>query len=308
MARKRAHEHADERWLLTYADMITLLMALFMVLFSMAVVNKGKFDELARSLRESFAGPLDRGGTSILNVGTANPAAQAKSEINSTPQPIQASSDRLLKESQQRQLASAQAVVQAKGLEAAQARDLEQAKAEVDAKIHELGLDDKVSTQINSKGLVIRLVTDKVLFDLGSSTIRPAAFPLLSSVARVVNSIGTNPIRVAGHTDAVPYRNDPHGNQRLSGDRAEAVLFFLEDHGFSVLRHRDTASEGFGSLQPLIKNDPQTGSGPRNRRVEVVVQRINYLKRAQSEAMGPLGSTPAGAVPTFDSVAPKITP
>ncbi len=308
MARKRAHEHADERWLLTYADMITLLMALFMVLFSMAVVNKGKFDELARSLRESFAGPLDRGGTSILNVGTSNPTAQAKSEINSTPQPITASSDKLLKESQQRQLATAQAVVQAKGLEAAQARDLAQAKAEVDAKIHALGLDDKVSTQINAKGLVIRLVTDKVLFDLGSSTIRPAAYPLLSSVAHVVNSIGTNPIRVAGHTDAVPFRNDPHGNQRLSGDRAEAVLFFLEDHGFSVQRHLDTASEGFGSLQPLIKNDPQTGSGPRNRRVEVVVQRINYLKRAQSEAMGPLGSTPAGAVPTFDSVAPKITP
>ena len=98
MARKRAHEHADERWLLTYADMITLLMALFMVLFSMAVVNKGKFDELARSLRESFAGPLDRGGTSILNVGTSNPTAQAHSEIDSTPQPIQAASDKLVKE------------------------------------------------------------------------------------------------------------------------------------------------------------------------------------------------------------------
>src|SRR4051812_21664924 len=308
MARKRAPEHADERWLLTYADMITLLMALFMVLFSMAVVNKGKFEELARSLRESFAGPLDRGGTSILNVGTSNPTAQAHSEIDSAPQPIQAASDKLVKESLQRQLASAQAVVQAKGLEAAQARDLEEAKAAVDAKIHELGLDDKVSTQINSKGLVIRLVTDKVLFDLGSSTIRPAAYPLLSSVAKVVNGIGTNPIRVAGHTDAVPFANDPHGNQRLSGDRAEAVLFFLQDHGFSVQRHLDTASEGFGSLQPLVKNDPQTGSGPRNRRVEVVVQRINYLKHAQSEVMGPLGSNPAGAAPTIDSVAPKITP
>ena len=125
---------------------------------------------------------------------------------------------------------------------------------------------------------------------------------------KVVNGIGTNPIRVAGHTDAVPFRNDPHGNQRLSGDRAEAVLFFLEDHGFSVQRHLDTASEGFGSLQPLVKNDPQTGSGPRNRRVEVVVQRISYLKHARSEAMGPLGSNPAGAVPSFDSVAPKITP
>jgi chemotaxis protein MotB len=308
MARKRAHEHADERWLLTYADMITLLMALFMVMFSMAVVNKGKFDELARSLRESFAGPLDRGGTSILNVGTSNPTAQVESEIESPPQPIQASSDKLVKERLERQLKTAQALVAAKGLEAAQAHDLEQAKAQVDTKIHELGLDDKVSTQVNSQGLVIRLVTDKVLFDLGSATIRPAAYPLLTSVAKVVNGIGTNPIRVAGHTDAVPFRNDRHGNTRLSGDRAEAVLFFLEDHGFDIHRHGDTASEGFGSLQPLVRNDPTTGAGPRNRRVEVVVQRVNYLKRAESEAMGPLGSSPVGASPQINTAVPKITP
>ena len=58
--RKRAHEHADERWLLTYADMITLLMALFMVLFSMAVVNKGKFEELAKSLQRELRRPTRR--------------------------------------------------------------------------------------------------------------------------------------------------------------------------------------------------------------------------------------------------------
>ena len=104
--------------------MITLLMALFMVMFSMAVVNKGKFDELAKSLKESFAGPLDRGGTSILNVGTSNPTAQANSELSSPPNPIQASNDKLVKERLERQLRTAQAMVAAKGLEAAQAHDL----------------------------------------------------------------------------------------------------------------------------------------------------------------------------------------
>ena len=85
MARKRdARAHADERWLLTYADMITLLMALFMVLFSIAVVNKGKFDELARSLREAFDGPLDRGGTAVLNVGSNNPVQTSNSELNAS--------------------------------------------------------------------------------------------------------------------------------------------------------------------------------------------------------------------------------
>jgi chemotaxis protein MotB len=288
--------------------MITLLMALFMVMFSMAVVNKGKFDELAKSLRESFAGPLERGGSSILNVGTPNPTAQANSEISSVPQAIQANNDKLVKERLERQLRTAQAMVSAKGLEAAQARDLAAAKAAVDAKIHELHLEDKVKTEINSKGLVIRLITDKVLFDVGSSTIRSAAGPLLTSVARVVNGIGTNPIRVSGHTDAIPFANDPHGNNRLSGDRAQAVLYFMEDHGFDVNRHRDTAFQGFGSLDPLVPNDPATGAGPRNRRVEVVVQRINYLKAAEREAQGPLGSLPAGAAVDVGTVVPKITP
>src|SRR6478672_5529984 len=84
MPKKRETSHADERWLLTYADMITLLMALFMVMFSIAVVNKGKFDELARSLREAFNGPLDRGGTAVLNVGSNNPVQSSNSELDST--------------------------------------------------------------------------------------------------------------------------------------------------------------------------------------------------------------------------------
>jgi len=308
VARKRAHEHADERWLLTYADMITLLMALFMVLFSMAVVNKGKFEELAKSLRESFSGPLANGGNSILSVGTPNPTAQAASELNSIPQPIQPSDTKLVAEEQERRARTAAALMQAKGLEAAQERDLERAKAAVDAKITALGLDEKVKTQITSQGLVIRLVTDKVLFDVGSATIRPPAYPLLTSVARIVNTIGRNPIRVGGHTDAIPFKGDPHGNDRLSGDRAGAVLFFLMDHGFDRDRHPDTAFQGFGSMVPLVKNDPATGAGPRNRRVEVVVQRINYLKRAEAAAMGPLGAAPAGSGPDIGTVVPKIEP
>ncbi len=309
MARKRAHEHADERWLLTYADMITLLMALFMVLFSMAVVNKGKFEELAKSLRESFAGPLDHGGNSMLNVGTDEPdgAGPLRGRTRSRSR-SRRRSEKLVAERRARERRTATAISQAKGLEASQNRDLERAKAAVDAKIKALGLDQKVKTQINSQGLVIRLVTDKVLFELGSSTVRPAAYPLLASVARIVNTIGTNPIRVGGHTDAVPFKNDPHGNDRLSGDRAGAVLFFLEDHGFDRGRHPDTAFQGFGSVQPLVKNDPTTGAGPRNRRVEVIVQRINYLKRAEAAAMGPLGAAPAGTGPEIGTVVPKIAP
>ena len=66
--------------------------------------------------------------------------------------------------------------------------------------------------------------------------------------------------------------------------------------------------QGFGSMVPLVPNDPTTGAGPRNRRVEVVVQRINYLKRAEAAAMGPLGAAPGGTGPNIGTVVPKIAP
>jgi chemotaxis protein MotB len=305
VGRKKEHAHADERWLLTYADMITLLMALFMVLFSMAVINKGKFDELARSLRESFNGPLDRGGTAVLNVGSDNPSASAQSELSSVPNPVMA--DANLKRALAQRALNAQAISDAQKLGAIEDKSLQAAKQAIDKKVADLKLQDKVQTQITSKGLVIRLITDKVLFDIGSSTIRPEAYPLLQTVAEAVNTVQHNPIRVNGHTDAIPFAGDPFGNERLSVDRALAVFIFMQEHGFSVARHADSASGGFGARDPIVKNDPVTGAGPKNRRVEVIVQRLNYVAEAQAQANGPIGASPAGGVGVVPS-AVKITP
>jgi chemotaxis protein MotB len=290
MAKKREHAHADERWLLTYADMITLLMALFMVLFSIAVVNKGKFDELARSLREAFAGPLDKGGNSVLNVGTDNPTASAPSQIDSMPQPIEPSS----RKSGADTSANAHAIARAQALDTAQERSLDAAKAVIDRRVSELGFEKQVSTQINSQGLVIRLITDKVLFDVGSSRIRPEGYPLLQVVTDAVQRLGSNPVRVNGYTDAIPYVGDPFGNERLSTDRALAVFIFMLQHGFSLKQHPDAGSGGFGDRDPVVPNDAHTGAGPRNRRVEVVVERINHVKDVQDQISGPLGLNPGG--------------
>ena len=245
MARKRAHEHADERWLLTYADMITLLMALFMVMFSMAVVNKGKFDELAKSL-QARASPARStgGGTSILNVGTSNPTAQANSELSSPPHPIQA---------EQRPAASkdepssgswrtAQAIVQAKGLEAAQARDLQQAKDAGRPKIRELGLDgqgrdgDQLEGPRDPPDHRQGAVRHRLVHDPARGA--PAAE--LRRAGRERHRHEPDPRRGAHGRRAVP-RTTRTATSGLSGDRAEAVLFFLAGPRFqrpSPPRHR----------------------------------------------------------------------
>jgi chemotaxis protein MotB len=298
MAKKKEAAHADERWLLTYADMITLLMALFMVLFSIAVVNKGKFDQLAKSLRESFAGPLGSGANAILQ--TNNPAptsAAAAAPAADTPVPP-------LGARAQRGAADAAAMRNAKAFAGAQDRNLKDVKVRVDNTIQTLGYAGKVNTILTDKGLIIRLITDKVLFDVGSSQLKPAAYPLLGAVAKAVDSVAGNPIRVNGHTDAIPFQGNVYGNLLLSGNRAFAVYTYIAGHGFSMARHHDSAYMGFGSQQPLVANDRATGAGPKNRRVEIIVERIDYVLKTQKAVNGPLGADPNA----IGGVSPNITP
>ncbi len=291
MAKKKRHtEHADERWLLTYADMITLLMALFMVLFSMSVVNEGKFEELSKSLKQSFSGPLSTGGKSVLDVGARNPIVatkQSESEreiapaISGRPSP-----------------AVTKAVTAANARATQQDETLEAARREIEAKVRALGLQDKVQARIDARGLVIRLVTDEVLFAVGRAEIRADAIPLLATVAHAINGVDGNPIRVEGYTDALPF-GDRFGNDELSAARAFSVWKALVTHGFDDARHPDSAHVGFGPRNPAFPNGAD-GAEPRNRRVEVVVLRVDHGRRAARLAQ-------AGA-PAHEALAPAAPP
>ena len=296
MARKQRHApHADERWLLTYADMITLLMALFMVLFSMSVVNKGKFAELARSLKESFSGPLQGGGKSVLEVGGRNTTfRQARSELKS---------DSFLEQERQRATARSQAVRHFDALAARQDRSLHKAERQIKARARQLGLERKVVTTIDSRGLVIRLVTAKELFDVGSAEVNPRAVPLLATVARAIDAVAGNPVRVEGFTDARPY-GSRHGNDDLSGDRARNVFYVLTDHGFDRTRH-DSGYSGFGATHFLVPSNPYDAA---NRRVEIVVQRVDYETRTRRALDGPLGPEVGAGTPGAEPGSPEIAP
>jgi chemotaxis protein MotB len=301
MARKREHSHADERWLLTYADMITLLMALFMVLFSIAVVNKGKFDELAKSLREAFNGPLDRGGSAVLNVGSDNPVQSANSELDATQATFA-----LKQQAKAAKSAAVSRVVmqRAEALQAAQDRSLQDAKAAVDARARALGLQSQVHTEINERGLVIRLLTDKILFGLGATDVKPEAVPLLATIAAAIDQV-PNPIRVEGHTDRVPYAGDRYGNWRLSVLRAVSVLEVLGDHGLHLAHREDVAPDGFGDTEPLVAYGDSLAQ-PLNRRVEIVVLRQDYVQQAEQAASGAIGSDPTGLA--SDGSTPYVQP
>jgi chemotaxis protein MotB len=258
-ARRRrggAAEHEnEERWLLTYADMITLLMALFMVLFSLANVNQAKVKALSKSLNEAFSGKILPGGEALQQTG-----AQKKSETPSPEPPIPAISA-MVGDAAQQDNAAAQKKEE---------DDFERIKRAIDQYAREHGLESQVETTITQRGLVIRLLTDRVLFDSGEAVLKPQAAPILSRVADLIGLGGEHDVMVEGHTDSVPIRDSVYEtNWELSTARASRVVRFLIASGAAKMR---LGATGYASLHPIADNATETGRS-RNRRVEVVLLR-----------------------------------
>jgi chemotaxis protein MotB len=248
------HEN-DERWLLTYSDMITLLMALFMVLFSISSVNTSKFESLQRAMQDAFSGKILSGGKSIQQTGSDTDASRPAA----TP-PIPA----IQAITQQLDAASKSKASQREN------ENFQALKQKIDAYARSKGLTAKLQTTVARRGLVIRLLTDKVLYDSGSANLNAAATPLLDRIAQLLRTEFEHPIVVEGHTDDQPISTGSYPtNWELSAARATAVVrFFIRDH---VAAGRLAAS-GYGAMHPLTTNATAAGRA-RNRRVEIVLAR-----------------------------------
>jgi chemotaxis protein MotB len=265
-SRRRRGAHAeeehenDERWLLTYADMITLLMALFMVLFSISSVNISKFVTLQHSLQDAFSGRILPGGRSIKESGGSTTATQV---AENTPT-IKSSA------------AEAAASKAAKAAAAAQAAKVEQEsfkklKERVDEYTRAHGLSSKVSTIVTKDGLVIRLLTDKLLFASGSAAVEAPGRPLLAKVGTLLRAENQHEIRVRGFTDPVPIHTAAFpSNWELSAGRAASVVRAFAQAGVAAERME---AVGRASLDPLTTNATAAGRA-RNRRVEVLLPRV----------------------------------
>jgi chemotaxis protein MotB len=296
MARKKQHaaEHPDERWLLTYADMITLLMALFMVLYAMSMVNKTKFEALRLTLKQSFSGAILTGGSSILDHGAVSSSqTQAQSDLQGkdsavpdafAPAPV-------TKDAQAAGTAQANAGA-ARKAELAQESQLEAAKAKVVRAIHASHLEGKAKAFIDRRGLVIRLVTDQVLFGLGSYELRPQAGPLLTHIAKAIEPL-PNAVHVEGYTDSLPC-SCTFGNYGLSFNRAQTVLDFMGGSGFTIGDRHDAVAVPYGARHPLSPNSATAGN-PRNRRVDIVILRNSFTTSTTGPLGDPVGPGPVAA-------------
>jgi chemotaxis protein MotB len=245
--------------------MITLLMALFMVLFSITSVNKSKLEVLSKTLQEAFSGKVLPGGESIRSTG-ADPKA-----VNSpTANPPIPAITTLVGQAAQPSAAAARLKEQ---------DDFRRLKRQIDQYAREKGIQSKVQTVITQRGLVIRLLTDRVLFDSGLADLKPAATPVLSKVAEILRQEGTHQVMVEGHTDTVPIAGSVFPtNWELSTARASRVVRFLISNG---VPSRRLSAAGYAYLHPIATNSTAAGRS-RNRRVEIVL-----LRSAQGGGKGP---------------------
>lgn len=255
--RKRTAKHVNhERWLVSYADFITLLFAFFVVLYSSSQVDKRKMGKLAESIQAAFQklGVFDTSNTQIpLSDSEAVPFSQIEAADNNgrTTAPM-------------RDIAA----------------DLQKALApEISKHIVEL----KGSKQ----GLIISL--REVGFYLsGSATLRPSSKDAIDRLAAVLQS-RTELLRIEGHTDDVPIHNGRfESNWELSTARASnLVKLFVEHYG---LRGQRLSAAGYAEFHPVAANDSPEGRA-KNRRIDIVVLNPSALDASSQPAPNPLGET-----------------
>jgi len=266
------HEN-EERWLVSFADMMTLLFALFMVLFSISSVNTSKFEALQKSLNDAFSGAVLDGGKSMLSTG----ASAEETEQASVQPPLPSLRPLTDIKAETSAKSSAEAAKKAKQEE----QDFRKLKRRIDKLSKEAGLQGKVNVTVRRRGLVIQLLTDKVFFDSGSASLKPYARKLVDKIAVVVRDEREHPIVVEGHTDSQPISGSQYpSNWELSGARSGAVIRDFVENG--VLARRVTGGM-YANQEPIDTNSTPEGRA-KNRRVEIVLSRINAPVTTDTES------------------------
>ena len=250
VAHEEAHEN-HERWLITYADMITLLMVLFIVLYAIGQTDLKKFEELKAGLNDGFgAGSAD----AIDNIT----AAGGDGVLNGSASPVELEAVQAL----EREEAAAE-------LAQAEQNRFEEAQATIQSDLATAGLDGTVEFRLEERGLVVTIVVDNVLFDIGSASLRAEGQSIIDHLGPSLGRL-PNPVAIEGHTDDTPIRGSGAyaTNWELSTARATSVLRYLaESHAVPADR---LSASGYADQRPVASNDTPEGRS-RNRRVEIVV-------------------------------------
>lgn len=248
MARRRQQpeEHDNhERWLVSYADFITLLFAFFVVMYAISSVNEGKYRILAQALGSAFGGSIPHVPSVPEVTTTPDPASKPE-----RPQPKrQTAAERQYNQALRREREAMTGI----------ARDIQES-------LTTLVDEGKVRVTQTDRGVKLE-ISASILFAPGDATLTPEAGQALKAIARRLKD-DSHSLQVEGHTDDVPINTPAFpSNWELSSVRASSVVRLFRDNGIAESR---LTAVGRGANQPVASN--QTPEGRlRNRRVEIMI-------------------------------------
>ena len=250
MSRRREEEHEkenSERWLLTYSDMITLLLVLFIMMYTISKVDLEKFDALASQF-SIVMNPSSQSGSYAASPNNGSDSDETVSDYNFAA-PVQTDAP----EASVTPLATPENTANG------------QLYQRIESLISTNGLDVYVSVHSEERGIVVTLV-EGLLFPSGSADINDSAVATLSELTDVIKSVG-NYIRVEGSTDNVPISSGQYAsNWELASQRAINVAKLFIDQGVDASR---VSAVSYGEYRPVAPNDTKDNK-QQNRRVDIV--------------------------------------
>lgn len=232
--RPRPAEHANhERWLVSYADFITLLFAVFAMMYALSVVDAKKFAALAQSLRSAFN-----------QSSPAGPGAASSGPVNEKPIPQPA----------QKPGAEGEA-------------DLSKVRAQLQQQLATAIDANQVEIEMDHRGLVIS-IREAGSFATSRAELSPVAQNILAKIGLALAKVA-NKVRIEGHTDVVPIHTDRYAsNWELSTARATTVIQFMVER--AILDPQRLSAAGYAQYMPRDAG-PSDLARSRNRRVDLVV-------------------------------------
>lgn len=240
-------EHIDESWLIPYADILTLLLALFIVLFASSSINISKYEAIMNSFKSEFTGTkIDSEKKGSYSTPSKNKATEIAPEKKPAVQEESAS-------------------------ESKEDIELDQLKSKLEKYISDNKLNAVVSLQDTKRGVEISL-KDVILFDSGKAILKKNSYNTINGLVGLINTV-PNPISIEGYTDNVPVgKSGFSSNWELSAARAVSVLHYFEGKHIASERLRFT---GYGEYHPPFPNDTKEHR-QENRRVTIVILRATY--------------------------------
>jgi len=271
MARRQKKQQAEapensERWLVSYADFITLLLGFFIILYSMSNADTEKYQKLAASLNGAFSGSqyLFEGfpGESLLEGFAGDSQTEGiDGGLAETEQE---------KAGEGKQDGGLGEDIGGLGAAGIEALSMAQMKSDIEALASELNLGDSIVVVIDDLGIHIR-IKDTVLFDSAKATINPSAEPIMEKIGMIIRALPNNYLRVEGHTDNLPINNSQFAsNWELGANRATNVTkLLIKKCGITPTK---ITAISHGEFRPIASNNTAEGRA-QNRRVEILILR-----------------------------------